>query len=169
MTKTNFQEPKVINIITKAVLDVEDSYFMRSTTWADDFHQIRYFPRVEHSSLPVIVGIPNKCNHYTVKEAISECLEFYDQHNVTPCYVFLCVGELDLIGLSPSFINSKWYEFDSYIWAEMCLFIPKGDMNRPMDPLIALTWFLANYKDKNVLEDNDDPTVRLLNALESKP
>ncbi|KAG2209960.1 hypothetical protein INT47_003395 [Mucor saturninus] len=59
---------------------------MKSTTWADDFHQIRYFPRVEHPSLPVIVGIPNKCNPDTAIQAIRECLEFYDQHNFLAKY-----------------------------------------------------------------------------------
>jgi hypothetical protein len=114
----------------------------------------------------------------SLKRSIEQCLQVSEQYGTQPYFVLLCIDKISSSVkslLSPSLLNPRWQQLHNIIWAEACLIILKdtiefGDdqIAQRIDPMVALTWYLSEKGKKQKFDSIDDPTIQLLNAIESE-
>lgn len=97
----------------------------------------------------------------------------YQRFHNLPFYVLLGTDKISFSvrsSLSTSFNNPYWQQLRNTLWAEKCLLVLKetiedsvNEGKQHLDPLAALTWYLASSKEQKLkLKYMEDPTIQLL-------
>ncbi|KAI9470685.1 MAG: hypothetical protein EXX96DRAFT_365891 [Benjaminiella poitrasii] len=76
ISKEETKNPVVINIITKAILNVEDEYLLETTNWPNSTHSdvVLVSNSMYSSPPPIIIEFQQNVNNKVMKRAVGYCI-----------------------------------------------------------------------------------------------
>ncbi|ORE11500.1 hypothetical protein BCV72DRAFT_284144 [Rhizopus microsporus var. microsporus] len=178
MPKAIINDPNVINIITTALLNVQNDYVTVNPEWDNGTRS--YVVLEAKSSVmshpPIIIEIQHTINSLFIKRFINYSLEAFKRYNLDPIVPIVCTDALsDYVAKNVKSSNiPSCNDFPSTGWASRCLIVSKACIQEsidtiPVDPFVALNLFLTSRA--VTINDTlyaDDYTIQFLYILTLK-
>ena len=153
MAKATINDPNVINIISTALLNVQNDYTVGNSEWDNGTRSdIVLEPKSLASDLPhVIIEIQHIIDNLFIKRVINHSLQSFKRRKLDPIVLIICTSRLSECVAKDLTISSfpGCYEFPAKGWANNCLVLCKIRVQGhtgtvPINPFIALGLFLTS-------------------------
>jgi hypothetical protein len=175
MCKAVTRNPRVINIITKALNNTENDYIVAESEWANGTRSdLVLAPKCVSSGLPpIIVEFQHRVDKEFMKRTITYCIQASDRYDMEPILVVVGISSLslDITQLAKENRIQGCYSFPCAVWASECIIICQSSIDectltKPLDPFIALGIFLTKGTASIIdMPWNDDETIKLLYSI----
>ncbi|KAI8890609.1 hypothetical protein K501DRAFT_167857 [Backusella circina FSU 941] len=172
MCKAVTRNPKVINIITKALNNTENDYLFAESEWAIGTRSdLVLAPKYASSSLPpIIVEFQHRVDKKFMKRAITYCIQASDRYGMDPILVVVSINSLslDVTQLAKQSRVQGCYSLPCDVWASECFILCRSSIDEctltePLNPFIALGLFLMKSTASIIdMPWNNDETIKLL-------
>ncbi|KAL0078180.1 hypothetical protein J3Q64DRAFT_1757166 [Phycomyces blakesleeanus] len=128
------RDPLVVNIITKALLNIEDRYLPESTDWPNGTHSdVVLVPKSTDSSLaPIIIEFQQVVDKKFMKRAVGYCLQAYKRFEIEPILLVICIKSLSITTRNGLEIcdNLPCYAASCDYWADRFYIIDKSSIKQ---------------------------------------
>ncbi|CAO0792749.1 unnamed protein product [Mucor circinelloides] len=175
MYKAVARNPKVINIITKALNNTENDYLVAENEWATGtrFDLVLASKCASSSLPPIIVEFQHRVDKKFMKRAITYCIQASDRYGIDPILVVVGINclSLDITQLAKQSRVEGCYSFPCDLWASECFILCRSSIDEctltePLNPLIAFGLFLTEGAASIIdMPWSGDKTVKLLYSI----
>ncbi|KAG1135549.1 hypothetical protein G6F37_012518 [Rhizopus arrhizus] len=173
MSKIVARNPKVINIITKALNNSQDEYIVAESEWNDGTRSDLVLEPQSQNLSPIIIEFQHRVDELFLKRAVNYCLEAYERYKKEPILLMICIETLS----DGIYSETKLSRVPGCVihpsrgWASQCFILCQAGLSNysidvPLEPFVAFGLFLTQQARSIISAPcNDDPTIKLLYNL----